>query len=109
MHSTNHRVRVVGMEDDTKALSEQQYGVVLHVLAAKKRPMGKVGKKNIKRVATDPDSARTAALAAADYVPPKECDKKQGDMIILNTGFSHCGQRGLALMCKCPSRFRWFL
>ena len=41
MHSTNHRVRVVGMEDDTKALSEQQYGVVLHVLAAKKRPSRK--------------------------------------------------------------------
>jgi hypothetical protein len=83
------------MEDDTKANSEQQYGVTLQVLATKKGPMGKVGKKAIKNNAIDPESARTReSLSAADYVPPKECEKKQGDVIVMNTGFTHCGQRG---------------
>ena len=78
MHSTNHRVRVVGMEDDTKALSEQQYGVVLHVLAAKKRPMGKVGRRTsnelqLIQIRLAPRSSSSRRLRA-----PKECDKKQG-------------------------------
>merc|ERR1711881_111657 len=68
IHSTNHRVHVVGMEDDTKANSVQQYGVTLQVLATKKGPIGKIGRKSIKNNAADPNSARTRkALSAADY------------------------------------------
>jgi hypothetical protein len=91
--SVKQHVAVIGMEDDTKALEEQQFGAIVAILAVKTtKGMTKATfKNNIKHMG---EGKANLARSASNFVPPKECEKNQGTGIIHNVHFSYCGQRG---------------
>ena len=91
---TGH-VSIVGMEDDSNALQDENYGATVHVFSVKRRG-ARPSKSQIKEIqisnADNPEKA-TEVLAGENFDPPNLCQGAQGSAVIANTHFSHCGQR----------------
>ena len=97
---TGH-VSVVGMEDESNALKDENYGATVHVFSVKRRG-ARPSKSQIKEIqisnADNPEKA-TEVLAAENYDPPNLCQGGQGSAVIANTHFAHCGQRHSKRAC----------
>ena len=98
VNSLSQHVQVVGMEDADGALTEQHYGVVVSILASKKR-YGVSKRTRNKFVDTMGKTRGWQAIRAENWYPAAACSKRQGKAVVQNVHFSNCGQRGTERGC----------